>query len=108
MVLKTGRFGKFYACPGFPECRNIKPYQELLDVPCPQCGAPLQVKHSHKGRIFYGCTRYPACDFVAWDKPVAKKCPRCGSYMVEKNGRQARIVCASKECGYSEKKESEE
>ncbi len=102
MVLRTGRFGKFYACPGFPECRNTKPYQELLDVPCPVCGAPVQVCKSRKGRVFYGCSRHPECQFISWDKPVAKKCPRCGGYMVEKKGKNTRFVCASKECGYSE------
>lgn len=105
MVLKTGRFGKFYACPGFPDCRNTKPYQELLDVPCPLCGAPVQVCKSRKGRVFYGCSRHPECDFVSWDKPVEKKCPKCGGYMVEKNGKNKRFVCASRECGYSEKAE---
>ncbi len=102
MVLRTGRFGKFYACPGFPECRNTKPFQELLDVPCPICGAPVQVCKSRKGRVFYGCPRHPECQFISWDKPVAKKCPRCGGYMVEKKGKNTRFVCASKECGYSE------
>ncbi len=102
MVLRTGRFGKFYACPGFPECRNTKPFQELLDVPCPICGAPVQVCKSRKGRVFYGCSRHPECQFISWDKPVAKKCPRCGGYMVEKKGKNTRFVCASKECGYSE------
>ena len=87
MVLRTGRFGKFYACPGFPECRNTKPFQELLDVPCPICGAPVQVCKSRKGRVFYGCSRHPECQFISWDKPVAKKCPRCGGYMVEKKGK---------------------
>ncbi len=105
MVLKTGRYGKFYACPGFPECRNTKPYQELLDVPCPICGAPIQVCKSRKGRVFYGCSKHPECDFVSWDKPVAKKCPKCGSYMVEKKGKNTRFVCSSKECGYSEQAE---
>ena len=102
MVLRTGRFGKFYACPGFPECRNTKPFQELLDVPCPICGAPVQVCKSRKGRVFYGCSGHPECQFISWDKPVAKKCPRCGGYMVEKKGKNTRFVCASKECGYSE------
>lgn len=102
MVLRTGRFGKFYACPGFPECRNTKPFQELLDVPCPICGAPVQVCKSRKGRAFYGCSRHPECQFISWDKPVAKKCPRCGGYMVEKKGKNTRFACASKECGYSE------
>ena len=105
MVLKTGRYGKFYACPGFPECRNTKPYQELLDVPCPRCGAPIQVCKSRKGRVFYGCSKHPECDFVSWDKPVAKKCPKCGSYMVEKKGKNTRFVCSSRECGYSEQAE---
>ena len=105
MVLKNGRFGKFYACPGFPACRNTKPYQDLLDVNCPECGAPVQVCKSKKGRVFYGCSTHPTCQFVSWDKPVTKKCPKCGGYMVEKKGKNTRIVCASKDCGYSEKTE---
>ena len=106
MVLRNGRFGKFYACPGFPECRNTKPYQELINVPCPKCGKPLQQLRSRKGRVFFGCTGHPECDFVSWDRPVNKKCPKCGSYMVLKTGRYSRLCCSSESCKYSEKTES--
>lgn len=100
MVLKTGRFGKFYACPGFPECRNTKAYIETIGVHCPDCGQPLLIRRSKKGRVFYGCSAYPTCQFVSWDKPVEKKCPKCGAYMVEKTGKKSRVVCSS--CSYSE------
>jgi DNA topoisomerase-1 len=93
MVIKLGRYGKFLACSGFPECRNSRPLLERIGVKCPTCkeGDVVQ-KRSKKGRTFYGCDRYPACDFVAWNKPVNATCPRCGSYMVEA-GRKGQIRC---------------
>ena len=100
MVYKMGRFGKFLACPNFPECRNTKPIVTYIDAPCPKCGARLMEKTSRKNRKFYGCERYPECDFVSWEKPVTEKCPVCGSYMVEKRGRKGEVwhLCANETC----------
>ena len=85
MVVKTGRYGKFLACPGFPECKNTKPIVEEIDVICPKCEkGSVVIRRSKRGRKFYGCSRYPDCDFVSWDLPVKDKCPNCGSYMVQK------------------------
>jgi len=103
MVVKTGRYGKFLACPGFPECKNTKPIVEQIDVICPKCGkGSIIVRRSKRGRKFYGCDRYPECDFVSWDLPVNEKCPNCGSYMVEKGTTgHTKIVCSNKMCGYA-------
>ncbi len=100
MVYKMGRFGKFLACPNFPECRNTKPIVNYIEAPCPKCGARLMEKTSRKNRKFYGCEQYPACDFVSWEKPVTEKCPVCGSYMVEKRGRKGEVwyLCANETC----------
>lgn len=84
MVIKYGPHGKFLACPGFPECRNTKPYYEKIGVACPKCGKDVVIKMTRKGRRYYGCIDYPECDFMSWGRPVEKKCPRCGGYMVEK------------------------
>ncbi|MFL5760792.1 MAG: type I DNA topoisomerase [Thermomicrobiales bacterium] len=95
MVIKLGRYGKFLACSGFPECRNSRPLLERIGVMCPKCKeGEIVEKRSKKGRTFYGCERYPACDFVAWNKPVNAMCPRCGSFMVEA-GRKGQIRCPS-------------
>ena len=94
MVYKMGRFGRFLACPNFPDCRNTKPIVTYIDAPCPKCGARLMEKTSKKNRKFYGCEHYPECDFVSWEKPVAGKCPQCGSYMVEKRSQQGRGVAS--------------
>ncbi|MEE0955132.1 MAG: type I DNA topoisomerase [Eubacterium sp.] len=101
MVIKYGPHGKFLACPGFPECRNTKPYQVKIGVACPKCGGEVLLKKTRKGRIYYGCEHNPDCDFMSWAKPVSKKCPKCGSYMVEKGNK---LVCSDKECGYNEEK----
>ena len=100
MVYKMGRFGKFLACPNFPECRNAKPILTYIDAPCPECGARLMEKTSKKNRKFYGCERFPECSFVSWEKPVSEKCPQCGSYMVEKMGRHGEVwhLCANDKC----------
>jgi DNA topoisomerase I len=93
MVIKLGRYGKFLACSGFPECRNSRPLLERIGVKCPKCKeGDIVEKRSKKGRTFYGCDKYPACDFVAWNKPVNATCPRCGSFMVEA-GRKGQIRC---------------
>ena len=103
MVIKYGPFGKFLACPGFPECRNTKPYLEKIGVPCPTCGKDLVIRKTKKGRKYYGCEGNPDdCEFMSWQKPVSQKCPQCGGYMVEKGSR---IVCADKSCGYVTGKE---
>ena len=99
MVVKYGPHGKFLSCPGFPECRNTKPYLEKIGVPCPKCGKEIVARKTKKGRVFYGCEDYPECDFMSWPKPVAKKCPRCGGYMVQKGKK---IACADRECGFVE------
>ncbi|MCR5453023.1 MAG: type I DNA topoisomerase [Lachnospiraceae bacterium] len=101
MVIKYGPHGKFLACPGFPECRNTKPYLEKIGVLCPKCNKDIVLRKTKKGRRFYGCEDYPTCDFMSWAKPVAKKCPDCGSFMVE---RGAHLVCSNETCGYKEKK----
>lgn len=99
MVYKLGRFGRFLACPNFPECRNTKAIQVEIEAPCPKCGAKLLEKTSRKGRKFYGCERYPECDFVSWEMPVKEKCPKCGSYMVFKRGKKENYyLCANEEC----------
>ena len=100
MVIKYGPYGKFLACPGFPECRFTKPYFEKIGVACPVCGKDVLVRMSKKGRRYYGCIGYPDCDFVSWDKPSGNNCPKCGTYMVAKGSRE---LCTNKECGYSSK-----
>ena len=102
MVIKYGPHGKFLACPGFPECRNTKPYLEKVGVPCPKCGKDVVYRMTKKGRRYYGCIDSPECDFMSWQKPSTKKCPQCGGYMVEKGNK---LACANVECGYVETKE---
>lgn len=108
MVIKFGKYGKFLACPGYPECNNAKPYFESVDAECPKCGGKIYKKKSKKGRVYYGCEHNPECDFVSWDKPAKEKCPRCGSYMVEKGHDPVKILCSNEKCGYAEEKKSEE
>ena len=100
MVYKMGRFGRFLACPNFPDCRNTKPIVTYIDAPCPKCGGRLMEKTSKKNRKFYGCEHYPQCDFVSWEKPVTEKCPQCGSYMIEKRSRKGEVwhLCANETC----------
>ena len=100
MVYKLGRFGRFLACPNFPECRNTKAILVEIAAPCPKCGSKLLEKTSRKGRKFYGCEAYPECEFVSWEMPVEEKCPKCGSYMVFKRGRKGETyhVCANETC----------
>ncbi|HHW92302.1 MAG TPA: type I DNA topoisomerase [Firmicutes bacterium] len=106
LVVKTGRYGKFLACPGFPECRFTKPILEEIGVKCPRCGRELVVRQGKKGRgrKFYGCSNYPDCDFVLWDKPVARQCPKCQSLLVEKStrGKELYYKCSNKDCDYKE------
>ena len=97
MVIKYGPHGKFLACPGFPECRNTKPYLEKIGVACPKCGKDIVLRKTKKGRRYYGCEDNPECDFMSWQKPSKEKCPECGGYMVEKGNK---LVCANEQCGY--------
>ncbi len=97
MVIKYGPHGKFLACPGFPECRNTKPYLEKIGVSCPLCGKDIVIRKTKKGRKYYGCENNPECEFMSWQKPSKEKCPECGGYMVEKGNR---LVCADEKCGY--------
>ena len=104
LVIKYGPHGKFLACPGFPDCRNTKPYYEKIGVECPKCGKDVVIKMTRKGRRYYGCIDNPECEFMSWGRPVTKKCPRCGGYMVEKGNK---LACADEHCGYTEAKEKE-
>ncbi len=97
MVIKYGPHGRFLACPGFPECRNTKPYLEKIGVECPQCGKEIVMRKTKKGRKYYGCEANPECDFMSWQKPSKEKCPECGGHMVEKGNK---LVCADNQCGY--------
>ena len=97
MVIKYGPHGKFLACPGFPECRNTKPYLEKIGVPCPVCGKEVVIRKTKKGRKYFGCENNPECEFMSWQKPSKEKCPECGKYMVEKGNK---LVCSDEKCGY--------
>ena len=98
MVIKYGSHGRFLACPGFPECKNAKPYLEKIGVSCPKCGGEVILKKTKKGRNYYGCENNPECDFMAWQKPTNQKCPQCGYVMLQKGNR---LVCANEKCGTS-------
>lgn len=103
MVYKTGRYGKFLACPGFPDCRNAKPVIVETGVNCPKCGARIIVRKSKRGKEYYGCENNPNCDFMLWNMPNGEKCPLCSSLMVKKNAKQDVFVCSNKECKSNEK-----
>ena len=100
MVVKVGRYGKFIACPGYPECKNIKKYVEEVGVKCPKCGGDVIVKRTKKGKAFYGCSNYPSCDFVSWYEPVAEKCPNCGDILYRRKGKRGGVFCQHEGCGY--------
>ena len=106
MVIKSGRFGKFLACPGYPECKNTKPLLDKLDIKCPICeNGEVVRKRSKKGRAFFGCSNYPDCTFVSWDEPVEEKCPNCKEYMVIKRSKKGDTIrCSNKECGFIKNK----
>ena len=101
MVIKYGPHGRFLACPGFPECRNTKPYLEKIGVECPKCGKEVVLRKTKKGRKYYGCEDNPDCDFMTWQRPSEEKCPQCGGYMVEKGNK---LVCADNQCGFVKEK----
>ncbi|MCL5045705.1 MAG: DNA topoisomerase, partial [Actinobacteria bacterium] len=104
MVVKYGRFGKFLACPGFPECRSTKPIVEKTGVFCPKCGGEVVERKSKKGRKFYGCGNYPNCDFVTWYKPVQHQCPECGAFLVQRRNKEEGLHyrCVREDCDYQE------
>ena len=99
MVIKYGPHGKFLACPGFPECKNTKPYYEKIGVSCPTCGEDIIIRKTKKGRKYFGCINNPECEFMSWSKPSSKMCPACGKYMVEKGSK---LACSDEQCGYVE------
>ena len=98
MVIKSGRYGKFVACSGFPECRNAHPLVKDTGGICPECGGHMLVRKSAKGRIYYGCSNYPKCNFMTWDEPVPEKCPQCGQTLFKKKGQ---LYCAKEGCGFT-------
>lgn len=100
MVVKYGRYGRFIACSGYPECKNVKKIVDETGAECPKCGKAVVRKKTKRGRVFYGCSGYPACDFVSWDEPTMKKCPRCGKTLLRKNGKQKKLYCITEGCGY--------
>ena len=104
MVVKYGPHGKFFACPGFPDCRNTKPYLEKIGIECPKCGKEVVLRKTKKGRKYFGCENNPECDFMSWSRPVKEKCPKCGGYMVVKGNK---VVCADEQCGYVTEKNKE-
>ena len=97
MVIKYGPHGKFLACPGFPECKNTKPYFEKIGVKCPKCGGEIVIKRTKKGRPYYGCENYPECDVMTWQRPSGEKCPKCGNLLVHKGNK---LACSDDKCGY--------
>lgn len=106
MVVKIGRYGKFIACPGYPECKNIKKIVRETGANCPKCGGMIIKRKSKKGRLFYGCNNYPDCDFVSWDEPIKDLCPKCGKTLFKKKGKKGKVYCITENCGYEKIKES--
>ncbi|MBR5129256.1 MAG: type I DNA topoisomerase [Firmicutes bacterium] len=102
MAIKSGRFGEFLACSGYPECKNTKPIVKKTGVACPDCGGDIVAKRGRSGKVFYGCSNYPTCNKAFWYKPVDRKCPECGEILLERNLRNAKIVCSNEKCGYKE------
>ena len=102
MAIKEGRFGQFLACTGYPECTNTKAIVIPTGVKCPKCGKEIVQKRSRKGRIFYGCSGYPDCDVVFWNKPIDRTCPKCGSLLMENTTKKYRYKCSNSECDYRE------
>ena len=106
MVIKHGKFGKFIGCSGYPECKNIKKIINKTGVKCPKCGGDVISRKSKRGRIFYGCSEYPKCDFVSWDEPINEKCPKCGKQLFRKNTKKPKIYCTGEGCGYERVEEN--
>ena len=101
MVIKIGKFGKFLAFPGFPECRNTKQIMQETGGLCPKCGQKVVQKKSKRGRTFYGCCGYPECHFMTWNVPVEEKCPQCGCTLFQRGGKtNGVLVCEKEGCGY--------
>ena len=100
MVIKNGRFGRFLACPGYPECKNTKKIVTATPGVCPLCGGKILEKKSKKGKKFYGCEHNPECSFLSWDEPMEEKCPQCGKSLLKKTGRSAKIYCSNESCSY--------
>ena len=99
MVIKIGRYGKFLACSGFPKCKNTKGIENFLGIKCPKCDkGEIIERNTKKGKIFYGCSNYPKCNFALWEEPIDKKCPKCDSLLVKSRGN--RVKCSSKECDF--------
>ncbi len=103
MVIKYGPHGKFLGCPGFPDCRNTKPYLEKIGVACPKCGKDVVVRKTKKGRRYYGCENIPDCDFMVWQRPSGKLCPKCGNALLERGNK---LSCADDQCDYVELKKA--
>ena len=106
MVIKTGRYGRFIACSGYPDCKNVKKIVHETGAECPKCGGKVVLKKTKKGRVFYGCNRYPECDFVSWDEPIQEKCPNCGKTLLRKKGKAGKIYCITEGCGFEKKADS--
>lgn len=106
MVVKMGRYGKFIACPGYPECKNIKKILNETGALCPKCGGKIVKRKSKRSRIFFGCANYPDCDFVSWDEPLKELCPKCGKTLLKKKGKSGKIYCATENCGYERNEKS--
>ena len=102
MLIKTGRFGQFMACSGFPDCRNTKPIVKATGVKCPECGGDIIARRGKSGKVFYGCSNYPKCNASFWDKPVNRKCPVCGNLLVEKHKKNTKYACSNVKCNYTE------
>ncbi|MCL2519298.1 MAG: topoisomerase DNA-binding C4 zinc finger domain-containing protein, partial [Oscillospiraceae bacterium] len=100
MVLRKGKYGMFYSCSDYPKCKNTKPLNKKIDVPCPVCGAGIVIKQSKKNTNYYSCEKYPDCKFTSWDMPVNEKCPKCKQLLYQKKGKQL-IACHNKDCGYT-------
>lgn len=100
MVYKYGRYGRFIACSGYPECKTVKKVIEKLGVPCPKCGGDIIVRKTKRGKPFYGCGNYPNCTFASWSEPLNEKCPQCGEMLYKKGGKRPKIVCSTEGCGY--------
>ncbi len=100
MVYKYGRYGRFIACSGWPECKTVKKVVEKLGIPCPKCGGDIIVRHTKRGKVFYGCGNYPKCTFASWSEPTEEKCPNCGAMLFKKDGKKPKLVCTAESCGY--------